>query len=61
MTCLNLKEFSTEDLLEELKTRKNQVSHLNVGRGEPLDISINAEELELEWCEGPLDVLVVAL
>lgn len=61
MTCLNLKEFSTKDLLEELKTRKKEVSHLNVERGEPLDISIDAEELELKWCEGPLDVLVVAL
>lgn len=59
--CLNLREFSTEDLLEELKSRKNQVSHLPVARGEPLEISIDAEELELEWCEGPLDILVIAL
>lgn len=59
MTCLNLKEFSSKELVDELRSRKDKVSYLNVEEGEPLDISIDAEEIELQWCEGPLAVLVV--
>jgi hypothetical protein len=59
MTCLNLRKFSTIELVNELSRRKDRVSTLNVFKGEPLDISIDAEEIELKWCEGPLTVLVV--
>ena len=59
MTCLNLHDFSIKELVNELKSRKDKVSFLNVEKGEPLDISIDAEEIELQWCEGPLAVLVV--
>jgi len=59
MTCINLRDLSTADLVDELRSRKDKVSFLNVEKGEPLDISIDAEEIELQWCEGPLAVLVV--
>lgn len=59
MTCLNLRDIPLNDLVKELKRRKDKVSFLNVKKGEPLDISIDAKELELRWCEGPLEVLVV--
>jgi hypothetical protein len=55
-----LKDFETSALVDELKRRKDKVSFLQVEKGEPLDISIDAEEIELQWCEGPLAVLVVA-
>lgn len=59
MTCNILCTFSTAELVNELKARTDKVSFLNVGKGEPLDIAIDAEDLELRWCEGPLAVLVV--
>ena len=65
MTCLNppysrpIRDFTTAELVDELRIRKDKVSFLNVEKGEPLDISIDAEEIELQWCEGPLSVLVV--
>lgn len=59
MTSILMEDFSIKELVDELKSRKDKVSFLNVEKGEPLDISIDAEEIELEWCEGPLAVLVV--
>lgn len=60
MTSILMEDFSIKELVDELKSWRDQVSCLNVEKGEPLDISIDAEEIELEWCEGPLTVLVVA-
>ena len=59
MTCLNLRDFTTAELVDELKKREERVSFLDVKKGEPLDISIDTEEIELQWCEGPPAVLVV--
>ena len=60
MTSILMQDFSIKELVDELKSRKDAVSCLVVDVGEPLGISIDAEEIELQWCEGPLTVLVVA-
>lgn len=49
----------TADLVAELRQRKGICTAFDIGPGEPFEITINAEEHETPWCEGPGILLMV--
>jgi hypothetical protein len=54
-----LESVSTSDLVAELRKRKDVCSGFDIGPGEPFEITIDAEEHETPWCEGPGILLMV--
>jgi hypothetical protein len=54
-----LASIPTADLVAELRKRKDVCCAFDIGPGEPFEITIDAEEYETPWCEGPGILLMV--
>lgn len=55
----SLSDAPTKDLVEELRKRHDTCIGLQVNEGEPFEISIDAEDIEVPWAEGPGVILLV--
>lgn len=54
-----LSTVATSDLVAELRKRTDLCCGFDIGPGEPFEITIDAEEIECPFCEGPALILVV--
>ncbi len=54
----NIKKFTTEDLVEELKTRE-AVQHIFTEPYKKIELLVDNKKQDLQMNEGPVNILIV--